>query len=710
MRKLIFLLLIPLVTTLSAQETIPDTAAIRKQFVLDEVEVVSSSPVFSNQSNELHAADLQQDNIGQNLPYLLSSAPALIATSDDGLGIGYTYLHIRGTDYTRINMTINDIPLNDPESQTVFWVNLTDMGSSVNSLRVQRGVGSSKNGSSAFGASINLLSLMDEKALSDRPVTAELQFTGGMYKTFREMLTISARFGNWHMGGRISKVNSDGYIERASSDLISYQTELGWTSPVGANGKQTAVTLLSFGGSEKTYMAWYGIDAETMAYNRRFNPAGLTTYTTEDGQEALIAYPDQTDNYRQHHVQLHIRHRFNLPWSLKATAHYTYGRGYYQMADYGGFNPLTGWAGITQDGLTNHLGGAHIQAQYLHERWSTQFGFSGQYYTCDHWGTLDQMPSYLGLGQKTDANLYARFSEYLLHRGQERLMLYEDLQYRLVDYRIDKTSEYTYEPFYFHKTYHFLNPKLGLEYRNNGHELTASFAMANREPTRSNFLEADMYKTSMPASERLYDYELGYNYHFYPSAASRNIHGSVGVNLYFMDYDNQLVATGDISRLSYPTLTNVKTSYRTGVELQYTLHWTKWLRWEGNLVFSRNRWKLTDGTWNTISFSPDWTAYNALDFHIAGFTGIISNQIVSSQYLTNAQNDAAKLKAYTVTNLHLSYLLPIRNPKAPKITLRCLINNLFNTEYCSNGGAAGDYVWYFPQATINVHAGFCVRW
>ena len=184
MRKLIFLLLIPLVTTLNAQETL-DTAAIRKQFVLDEVEVVSSSPVFSNQSNELHAADLQQDNIGQNLPYLLSSAPALIATSDDGLGIGYTYLHIRGTDYTRINMTINDIPLNDPESQTVFWVNLTDMGSSVNSLRVQRGVGSSKNGSSAFGASINLLSLMDETALSDRPVTAELQFTGGMYKTFR---------------------------------------------------------------------------------------------------------------------------------------------------------------------------------------------------------------------------------------------------------------------------------------------------------------------------------------------------------------------------------------------------------------------------------------------------------------------------------------------------------------------------------------------
>ncbi len=685
-----------------------------ENLTLQEVEVTAAPRVFANQSVEKKQVEIRQQNIGQNLPYLIQSTPGLVATSDDGLGIGYTYFHLRGTDHTRINMTLNDIPLNDPESQTVFWVNLTDMGSTMESLKVQRGVGTSMNGSSAFGASLHMRTLYDTKRLTaEHPVSATIDFTGGMYNTFRETASLYAKVGQWHIGGRFSKVNSDGYIDRASSDLLSYQAEAGWQSPYKDDGQRTEVTLLAFGGKERTYMAWYGVDEETLNSNRRFNPAGLIAYEQAPGDTTTIAYPNQTDNYTQHHAQLHIRHLFSRQWSLRAAAHYTYGRGYYQMADYGTYSPANGWSGITQDGLTNHLAGANMQAQYLHDVWSAQFGFAAQHYLCDHWGTLDEMDTYLGKGNKTDANLYARFNEYIINQGNERLSLYEDVQYRIVNYRMDGANEYTYSPIDVKRLYHFFNPKAGLEYFNRGHQLTASFAMANREPTRSNFLEADMNAQTLPEAERLYDYELGYNYSF--KSTQSGISGMAGINLYFMQYDNQLVATGGISKLSYPTLTNVKDSYRTGIELQYGFDFTGWLRFEGNLVWSRNKWKLTDNTWNTISFSPDWTAYNALDFHVAGFHGVVNNQVVSSQYLDNSERKEASLKAYTVTNLHLSYQLPLQSFRTqangmPEVEIKCLINNLFNSQYCSNGGTDGTYTWYFPQAGINVHAGLTLRW
>ena len=708
MKKVFFIVIHFGIAVLTAAQ---NDSIFKEEFTLQEVQVISSPRVFANQSVEKKQEDIRLWNFGQNLPYLLSSTPGLIVSSDDGLGVGYTYLYLRGIDYTRINMTLNNIPLNDPESQTVFWVNLTDMGSSANTLNVQRGVGSSKNGSSAFGAGISLNTLYDRSLLDKQPVRAQVDFTGGMYKTFRESVSLYAKKGQWYMGGRFSKVNSDGYIERAASDLLSYQCELGWQSLKKDNGQLTDVRLLAFGGKERTYMAWYGIDEETLKNNRRFNPAGLKSYTTSDNEEAVKAYPGQTDNYGQHHAQLHINHQFNRHWHLQAAAHYTYGKGYYEMADYGQYTDTTGWTGITQDGLTNHLGGGNMQARYIGGRWSALFGVAGQYYTCNHWGRLDQTDTYLGTGKKADANIYARFNEYLLQRTQERLSLYEDIQYRLVDYRIGKDNEYTYAPLDVHRTYHFFNPKIGIEYYNRGHQLTASFAMANREPTRSNFLEADMNGQALPKAETLYDYELGYNCSF-----NSVIRCMVGLNLYFMQYNNQLVATGGMTSLGYQSLTNVKNSYRTGAELQYKFDFTDWLGWEGNLVWSRNRWKLADNTWNTISFSPDWTAYNALDFHIAGFRGVISNQVVSSQYLDNSERKDAMLKAYTVTNLHLSYTLPLHRAASaekghymPAVEFKCLLNNLFNTLYCSNGGTDGTYNWYFPQAGINVHAGVTVQ-
>ncbi|MBQ7697839.1 MAG: TonB-dependent receptor plug domain-containing protein, partial [Paludibacteraceae bacterium] len=245
MRKNAFLLSLLLSTPLVAQETVSNPSlqtadsAQWQQLTLQDVDVTAAKRVFANQSAEKTQTELQQLNIGQNLPYLIASTPGWVATSDDGLGIGYTYLHLRGTDHTRINMTVNGIPLNDPESQTVFWVNLTDMGASVDRLMVQRGVGTSKNGSSAFGASVNMQTLYDVHQLDEQPVRASLQFTGGMYNTFRESASLYARIGQWHLGGRFSKVNSDGYIERAASDLLSYQGEAGWQSRQREDGQLT---------------------------------------------------------------------------------------------------------------------------------------------------------------------------------------------------------------------------------------------------------------------------------------------------------------------------------------------------------------------------------------------------------------------------------------------------------------------------------------
>ena len=697
-------------------------------------EIVISAPVVQAtiSKQEMTHEQLNRDNSGQNLPYLLSTAPSMVVTSDDGLGVGYTYFHVRGTDQTRINMTMNEVPLNDAESQSVFWVNLTDMASGVSSLQVQRGVGTSANGGSSFGASVNLRTLDATVPESSHPgpVRAELDFNGGMYNTFREMVKADVYWGDrmekkgaWHLGGRFSKVNSDGYIRRAKSNLLSYQGELGWQN------SRTAVTLTAFGGKEKTYMAWYGVDYDH-AYgvngaDRRYNPAG--EYIDKNGNIAY--YDNQTDNYQQHHVHMHVGHRFNLHWTLSATAHYTYGTGYYEMltADYMTQQPLD----ITQKGLKNHFYGGILTSKYVHEKVDVQMGIALNQYRGKQYGNIDTtlfaermfIPYYEGFGRKTDGNIYAKANWRVLHRGQEKLSLYGDLQYRLVDYKIwGDNEEMSYldarESIDKHHTWHFFNPKAGLTYDNKGHRLSATFAVAHREPTRNNFV------TNMnpedPKPERLYDYELGYGFSS-PGVLKSGyaMPWTIGLNLYFMDYDNQLITTGDVSSVGYPITTNVKHSYRTGAEFHFGVEWTPWFAWSGNLTWSRNKWKDGD-TWRTISFSPDWTAGNMFSFHHAGFNADIQTLVVSSQYLGNMEEAKTELKAYSVTNLVLRYLLPITNKHVPDITIKCQINNLFNTKYVNNGGSQKYYdettqsyktaVWYFPQAGINVHAGFVVKW
>ena len=739
-----------------------DTITLTRQ--LDEVIINAPVAQVTNNHTALTREQLNQSNTGQNLPFLLSATPALVATSDDGLGVGYTYFRIRGTDHTRINMTLNDVPLNDSESQTVFWVNMTDMASSMSSLNVQRGVGTSTNGSASFGASINMSTASPlASCLSPDSLIASsvgISFNGGMYNTFREMINAHIVLpSRWQANVRFSKVNSDGFLYRTASDLYSYYGDLGWY------GAKTEVVGRFFGGSEKTGMGWDGVDYNT-AYgingaDRRYNPAGEYTTTAADGSDSTAYYPNQTDNYAQQHAQLSVLHRFTPQWSLSATAHYTHGAGYYEQykrkkLSYWGLplasspnSPLASSPdhkayGMYRKQLDNHFFGGVVAAKYISEPVDVQFGGAANYYMGDHFGTLHYLEDSLILpinyeyyrnnARKTDANIYAKAKYRLITSSPHRLTLYADLQYRYVRYERNGMNDEDMTDLPLEVNFHFFNPKAGLTYQNRGHLLAASFAIANREPSRNNYKENVLYDastgeyTGLPHAERLYDYELGYTYS-HPRFA-------IGANLYFMDYDNQLVLTGEYNDVGAYKTKNVKDSYRMGAELTAGVKITNWLRWDGNLVASRNKIlnyhqyiDLYDDqdNWNwvgqdsvvgttTIAFSPTITASSLFTFDVAGFTATVQTNVVSKQYLDNTEDENAMLRAYSTTNLNLQYLLPIANSQWPTIRLLCQINNIFNAKYANNGGAEASRFmdgsrccWYYAQAGINVHAGFIVE-
>lgn len=729
-----------------------DTITLTRQ--LDEVTINAPVAQVTNNHTALTNEQLNQSNTGQNLPFLLSATPALVATSDDGLGVGYTYFRIRGTDHTRINMTLNDVPLNDSESQTVFWVNMTDMASSMSSLNVQRGVGTSTNGSASFGASINMETgnQCRESGIEDMVSHYTISFNGGMYNTFREMINAHILLPNqWRANARFSKVNSDGFLYRTASDLYSYYGDLGWY------GAKTEVVGRFFGGSEKTGMGWDGVDYNT-AYgingaDRRYNPAGEYTTTAADGSDSTAYYPNQTDNYAQQHAQLSVLHRFTPQWSLSATVHYTHGAGYYEQykrkkLSYWGLPYSHKTYGMYRKQLDNHFFGGVVAAKYISEPVDVQFGGAANYYIGDHFGTLHYLEDSLILpinyeyyrndAKKTDANIYAKANWRIINRAQEQLSLYADLQYRYVRYERNGLNDEDMTDLPLEVNFHFFNPKAGLTYQNRGHLLSASFAIANREPSRNNYKENVVYDATtgkyagLPHAERLYDYELGYTYS-HPRFA-------VGANLYFMDYDNQLVLTGEYNDVGAYKTKNVKDSYRMGAEITAGVKITDWLRWDGNLVASRNKIlnyhqyiDLYDDqdNWNwvgqdsvigttTIAFSPTITASSLFTFDVAGFTATVQTNVVSKQYLDNTEDENAMLRAYSTTNLNLQYRLPMqqwcKKDNAPDLRLLCQINNIFNAKYANNGGAEASRFmdgsrccWYYAQAGINVHAGFIVE-
>lgn len=681
-------------------------------------------------------------NFGQDLPVLLGNSISAVATSDAGNGMGYTALRIRGTDMTRINVTINGIPLNDPESHNVFWVDLPDFASSTDNIQIQRGVGTSTNGASAFGASINLQSAN----LKTEPY-AELNSAYGSFNTLKNSISFGSGLFNKHFSidGRISKLSSDGYIDRASSDLLSYYISGAYTS-----GKDL-LRFNIFSGKEKTYQAWDGIPSTILDTNRTYN--GMGWYIDNKGNERY--YENETDNYEQTHYQAFYSHEFSKKLFLNTAIHHTRGEGYYEqyresdkLEDYGiepiNINSLY----YLQNGDTIFTPGGIINTSDLIRRkqlknaftgltWSlnyhvshlqTSVGGSWNTYTGNHFGTViwSQFAGNSEINQewyrsqavKKDFNIFVK-TEYSVN---EFLNTWFDLQYRHICYTMDGMDDDSRDITQNH-TFGFFNPKAGISYQlSEKQNIFASVSVANREPNRDNFVDADLTKP-IPTPETLYDAEVGY------SIKSNRI--VLEANAYYMYYNNQLVLTGAINDVGAPVMINVPVSYRTGIELSARVLVSSNLKWEPSVTLSRNKinsftefiddWdnanQLTAEHSNTdLTFSPSIIGNSNISWAVfKGFNVNLFSKFVSKQYIDNTQSSDRQLDPYFVNNLLVSYTL---NPGFCKeIGFSLMINNIFNTEYESNAwvyryqyeNSLHKLDGYFPQAEINFMAGINVK-
>ena len=636
--------------------------------------------------------------------------PSAVATSDAGAGIGYTSLRIRGTDGTRINVTANGIPVNDAESHNVFWVNLPDLASSVNDIQIQRGVGTSTNGAGAFGASIN----MQTSAFNTQPY-AGFSGSAGSFGTHKETLRAGTGIirDHWTVDLRLSDIGSDGYIDRASTNLQSYYLQGAYY------GNNTSVRLITFAGEEETYHAWnYASKEEMQQYGRRYNSCGYM-YTDADGKAHY--YDNQTDNYRQQNYQLLVDHHFDNRWSLNAGAHYTKGDGYYQ--EYKSGRKLVEYAlqPFTVDGsevkksdlvrkkaMDNHFGGAVFSLNYKDDRLSASLGGAANRYFGKHFGKVLWVKEYIGEltpdheyyrnnGAKNDANIYLK-GDYRIADG---LNLYADMQYRYIRYKIDghndKWNDATgaLQQLAIDEEFSFFNPKAGLSWqidRNN--RLFASVAVAHKEPTRNNYTDGKLHER--PTAERLIDYELGYTF------GNRWLHA--GANIYFMDYKDQLVLTGELNEIGEPLAANIPRSYRAGIELMAGITLPCGFRWDANATFSRNRikeftevlydddtyerWEINHGE-TRLSFSPDIIASNTFAYSWHGLEASLQSQYVGKQYMSNSDQEEHRLDAYFVSNLRLAYTFKL--PHTKSITAGVTIYNLFDEEYENNGYAGSGY-------------------
>ncbi len=717
---------------------------------LQEVQVSSTrasgkAPMaFSNVSK----AEIKKQNFGQDIPFLLSLTPSLVATSDAGAGVGYTGFRIRGTDASRINVTTNGIPLNDAESHGVYWVNMPDFASSLEDLQIQRGVGSSTNGAGAFGASLN----MKTENLSAKPYT-EVNGAYGSFNTSKATFKIGSGLINnhWAFDARLSNIHSDGYIDRATTDLQSYFVQGGYFT------KNTVIKLVSFGGKERTYHAWDGVPKDSLATHRTFNPSG---YIADDASGKPMYYKDQTDNYTQTHYQLMLTHTFSPELNINAALHYTKGKGYYEeykvgrkLVEYGlvpfTYNNATQKKSdlVRQKWLDNDFGGAVFSLNYAKGDFSGSFGGGVNRYEGNHFGKIMWVKNYAGdasfapgkefyrsTGDKTDANTYLK-ANYTIFKN---LNVYADLQYRFIDYRIKGQNDTwdwmagAMQQLDIHKQFNFFNPKGGLFYRiNKNQQAYASVAVAHREPTRNNYTDGSV--TDNPVAEKLLDYELGYQF--------QNNTFSFGVNLYRMNYDNQLVLTGKVNEIGEPLTSNIKESYRTGVEVMAGVKITDWLKWNGNATFSKNRIKnysefvdLYDENWDwstqvenklgtsPIAFSPDVVANSIFEAGYRNWNIALQSGYVSKQYIDNTGTDARSLNAYFVNNLRMGYSFKLKNVK--EISVNLLVNNILNEKYESNAWVYSYYnqpsaaspqkdryedFGYYPQAGRNIMAAVSLK-
>ena len=663
--------------------------------------------------------EIEKVNLGQDIPYILNQTPSVVINSDAGNGIGYTGIRIRGTDATRINVTLNGIPYNDVESQGTYWVDLPDFASSVNSIQVQRGVGTSSNGAGAFGASINLATNELNKNFY-----SEINNSYGSYNTWKNTI----KFGSGLLGkhftidGRLSNISSDGYIERAKTALRSYYLSTAWTD------EKNSLRLNIFSGHERTYQAWNAVPQDSLPTNRRYNSAG----TEKTGKP----YENEVDDYTQTHYQLFYNHQWNPYWKTNIAVFLTRGKGYYEqykgsasLSDYGlpgydnGSNIINETDLARRLWLDNYFYGTVYSVQYQKNK--TQFSAGGAFtkYDGKHYGNIiwaqEQAAVPLNYrwynltAHKTDFSLFTK----LAYEWNNNWQSFFDVQYRSVNYNINGFRD---NPGIINnKNFGFVNPKAGVTYTKSDWTAYASYALSSHEPNRDDFESS----SSQPKPELLQDIELG--------VERKNKKIFYSANLYYMNYHNQLVLVGNINDVGAYTRTNVPNSYRLGIELQGKIELNDYLNISANATFSENKIKnyteLIDdydngGTKNNfykssdISFSPSIIAGGSINIIPVKNAEIsLIGKYVGRQYMDNTTNVSRSINPYYLQDVRLSYLIESKLFKATSIIVQ--LNNVFNKKYEANGYTFS-YVYgnkvatenfYFPMAPFNFMVGVNVR-
>ena len=684
---------------------------------LDEVTVNSlraknNSPVpFVNISKK----DLENTNLAQDLPTLLKNTPSVLTTSDSGSGIGYSSIRVRGSDQSRVNVTINGVPYNDSESMSVYWVNLPDFASSIESIQIQRGVGTSTNGSAAFGGSVNI----QTNAASDVALF-EINNSLGSFNTVKNSVSFSTGFINdkFELSGRLSRIKSGGYIDRSGSKLRSYFLQGIYKD------SNTLIKLLNFAGHEITDQAWFGIDSTTLESNRRYNPAG--EYYDKNGN--VLYYDNQDDNYKQDHYQLHWNQDYENGWISNFGLHYTYGRGFFE--NYNLAFDSNSSDNIDRRWLDNDFYGLIFSFNNNSDNYNAIIGGSYNKYEGEHFGEYlwnagsNELSNfkerfYSDYGNKSELNFFAKLDYYL----SKNLSIYGDLQYRNINYNASITpysviSGYVEQGYdKIDKKFNFFNPKIGLNYNHNeNNQFYISYARAQREPTRAD------YASGSPNPEKLDDFELGWR---------RNFNSfSINLNAFYMLYDDQLVLTGERDINGYEIRTNVGESYRLGLEIDTKLFINSSLDIESNLSISENKNKNLffsfDGELknygNTdIAYSPKFIANNIINFYPNDKTSVsLRSNYISKQFFAQTNSPISKLDSFFTNDLNLSHEIYL-NDFVDELKIKLLINNIFDLEYTSYGGyytydvpegnslKTYEGTYYYPQSGINLLLGIDIK-
>jgi len=709
---------------LSLDFVLEQSSVMKDEFTVTATRVNEKTGMaFTNVSKE----ELEKNNTGQDIPYILKLTPNLVETSDGGTGVGYTYVRIRGSDESRINVTINGIPQNDAEDHGVYWVDMPDMIGSVDNIQIQRGVGTSTNGGSAFGATINM-----QTTVLDTAAHAESNTTYGSYHTWKNNLSFGTGLidGKWDVEGRLSDITSNGYMDRASSDLKSFFASCGYY------GKNSVLKFNIFSGIEKTYQAWNGVPQDTIPVNRTYN---------------VYTYPNETDNYQMDNFQLLYSSQLNSNWNVNAALHYTHGFGYYEQyvdadnpynpanptdfqpsyfSSYGLKNAVVGNDTILNTNLIRQL---WLDNQFYGTTFSINYNsnkklkltiggaanrYNGDHYTKIVWAQYasnsDPLAKYQdNTAVKKDANIYAK----VYYEITKKLNLFGDIQYRNINYTF-----LGYDQYYNNTTQtanlNFVNPKGGINYDlNSNMQIYASYSIGNREPVRDDYVQST--PLSRPKAEHLQDLEIGYK--------KESEWLSYGINYYYMYYTNQLALTGQLNDVGAYIDQNIPQSYRAGAEIETAIRIRRNLDLQGNISFSQNRIFKHDeyldvydasGNWigqdtvhykaTYIAFSPAIVSSIILNWHpVKNLTLSFINKYVSKQYLDNTSDESRAIAAYNINDFRIRYTIKIKPMK--EIGLSFNILNVFNKLYESNGwdytsiqnGVVVNDNNYYPQAPRN---------